>query len=72
MIYIENYYTLLLFRFCQGFCVGVYSALAPLIIKELSPNEISGTLGTYAQLNVCGGVTFGCILTYVLKKITGD
>jgi MFS family permease len=71
-IYIPNFYTLLLFRFLQGFCVGAYSAIAPLIIKELSPTEISGTLGSYAQLMVCGGVFFGCIFKYILYKITGD
>jgi hypothetical protein len=52
--------------------VGIYSSLASLIIKELSPTEISGTLGSYTQLNVCFGVFFGCIFSYILKKITGD
>jgi MFS family permease len=71
-IYIPNFYTLLLFRFLQGFCVGAYSSVAPLIIKELSPTEISGTLGSYTQLLVTLGVFFGCIFKYILYKITGD
>jgi len=32
-IYVPTFYTLLIFRFWQGFCVGAYSAIAPLIIK---------------------------------------
>lgn len=52
--------------------MGVYSALAPLIIKELSPTEISGTLGSYTQLFVTVGVFFGVFFAYILKKITGD
>lgn len=29
-------------------------------------------MGSYAQLFVCSGVTFGCFFAYILKKITGD
>ena len=52
--------------------MGAYSSVAPLMIKELSPTEISGTLGSYAQLLVTIGVFFGCIFKYILFKITGD
>jgi SP family sugar:H+ symporter-like MFS transporter len=72
LIYIEVFYSLLLFRLIQGFCVGCYSAIAPLIIKELAPIEISGTLGSLSQLNVTIGVFLGSFISYVLKKITGD
>lgn len=72
LIYIQTFPTLVFFRLCQGFCVGFFSAIAPLIIKELSPTEISGTLGSYAQLNICLGVFIGCFFTYILQKATGD
>jgi MFS family permease len=72
LIYIQYFPTLIFFRLCQGFCVGFYSAIAPLIIKELAPNEISGTLGSYSQLLVCLGVFIGCFFTYILIKATGD
>jgi MFS family permease len=71
-IFIEQFYTLLFFRLWQGFCVGFYSAIVPLMVKELSPTEISGTMGSYAQLNTCMGVFTGCIFAYILKKVTGD
>ncbi len=33
LIYIPNFYTLILFRLCQGFCVGVFSTLSSLMVK---------------------------------------
>lgn len=72
LIFIENFYVLVFLRLCQGFCVGFYSAIAPLIIKELSPVEISGTLGVFAQLNVAGGCFFGCFFEFILSAATGD
>lgn len=53
-------------------CVGVFSALAPLVVKEISPIEISGTLGTAVQLNISFGVLFAYVLNYSLKKIMND
>jgi len=52
--------------------VGTYTVIVPLIIKEISPVEISGTLGTYNQLAICSGGTFACFFAYALKKATGD
>ena len=46
--------------------------LAPLVIKELAPLNIKGTLVSLVQLLICTGIFFGYLLTYVLKKITGD
>ena len=72
MLYIQNFYSLVIFRFLQGFIVGAYSAVSPLYIMEIAPKEISGTLGSYNQLLVCFGCFFACIFAYILKKITGD
>jgi len=33
LLYVPNFYILLLARVLQGVCVGVFSALSPLIIK---------------------------------------
>ena len=68
MLYIENFYSLLLFRVLQGFVVGAYSAITPLYINEISPVEISGTLGSYTQLLVCFGCFFASFFAYILKK----
>lgn len=50
----------------QGVCVGFYSAIAPLIIKEFAPTEIAGTLGAFNQLFVAFGVFFACLFQYIL------
>ena len=71
-IYVPNFYTLMTFRLIQGACVGIFSAIPPIIIKELSPIEVSGTVGTLVQLNITVGILIGYLLTYILKKITGD
>lgn len=69
LIFIQNYYSLILMRLFQGMCVGFYSAIANLIVKELSPTEISGTMGTFPQLNVTLGVVFGCFFRYLLSYV---
>lgn len=33
LIFIPNFFTFLVFRFGQGVCVGIFSGLAPLIIR---------------------------------------
>jgi MFS family permease len=72
LLFIRNVFTLMIFRVIQGMCVGVFSALAPLVVKEISPIEISGTLGTAVQLNISFGVLFAYVLNYSLKKIMND
>ena len=70
--FIQSFELLLIVRLCQGVCVGIYSVLAPLVIKELAPLNIKGTLVSLVQLLICTGIFFGYLSTYVLKKITGD
>lgn len=69
LIYIQNPAMLFFCRFVQGICVGFYSAIAPLIIKEFAPTEIAGTLGTFSQLFVAFGVFFACLEQVVFKSI---
>lgn len=56
----------------QGICVGAFSSISPLIIREICPRELSGMMGNFSQLNLTVGVFFGQFLSYVLKKWTGD
>lgn len=72
LIMIKNPYTFFVCRFMQGMCTGFYSAIAPLIIKEFSPTEIAGTLGTFNQLLVGFGVFFACLLQLILKKVNDE
>ena len=72
LLFIPNVFTFMIFRVIQGMCVGIFSALAPLVVKEISPVEISGTLGTIVQLSISFGVLFAYVLNYSLKKIMDD
>lgn len=71
-LFIQNQYTFLISRLMQGVCVGFYSAIAPLIIKEFAPIEIAGTLGAFNQLFVAFGVFFCCLFQYILKVANGS
>ena len=69
---IQNTYTLFAARIGQGLCVGLYSAIVPLIIKELAPVQISGTLGALNQFSVAFGVFFSFFFEFILSQIFDD
>lgn len=52
--------------------MGCYSAITPVIIKELSPTEISGTLGAINQVFISSGVFFSFCFKYILEAIADD
>jgi MFS family permease len=72
LIFIPNFYTFLVFRGFQGICAGAFTSISPLIIKEITPLEVLGKMGSFSQLNLGFGVFFGQLLSYILKKWTGD
>lgn len=49
-------------RLLTGFASGSLSVIVPLYTSEIAENEIRGTLGTYFQLQVTGGILF----TYIV------
>lgn len=49
-------------RLLTGFATGSFSVIVPLYTSEIAEKEIRGTLGTYFQLQVTGGILF----TYVV------
>ena len=56
----------------QGFCVGLYSALIPLLIKEYSPTEICGTFGALNQTLIAFGVFFAYVLQLILLQFSKE
>ncbi len=72
LLYIKNPYTLFIVRILQGVCVGFYSAITPVIIKETSPNEISGTLGALNQFFIAFGCFFAFFFKFILEKAADD
>lgn len=45
-------------RLLTGFASGSFSVIVPLYTSEIAEKEIRGTLGTYFQLQVTGGILF--------------
>ena len=72
LLYIPNFYSLLLCRVLQGLCIGFHSATTNLIIKEIAPPELSGPMGSLSAINMSVGGTFIFALVYALRKFTGD
>ena len=62
MIRDEN--VLLASRLIQGCCIGFYSVFVPLLIREFSPVEIYGSLGTSNQLFI----TMGILSAYAINQ----
>ncbi len=72
LTFIPNFYTLILSRLAQGFCVGAFSSICSLMVKELAPTEIGGSLGAFLELNLCAGNFVAFFANYCFKKITND
>ena len=62
---IFNFFALIIGRFVMGLWVGAWATLCPLIVAEISPPQISSTLGTFNQL-MC---VIGIFLGYLLEKM---
>ena len=65
IIQIPNVYVLLIFRIMQGVLSGMFLALVPIYIHEISPKEIVGSFGAFTQWNI----GFGCLLSYLMGMI---
>ena len=72
LLFVPSFELLVGCRICQGVCVGVYSSITSMIIKELAPIEISGVLGSIVQVSIVLGMFLPYMLVYALKKATGD
>ena len=71
-VYIPNFYTLVLSRLVLGLCVGAATSLPTIIIKEIAPVEISGSLGSLVQTSIVFAMSACYFMVYVLIKVTGD
>ncbi|XP_046383724.1 facilitated trehalose transporter Tret1-like isoform X2 [Ischnura elegans] len=49
-------------RFFCGMSGGAFAVVAPVYIGETAQKDIRGTLGTYFQLMICGGILFAYIV----------
>lgn len=72
LLYYTNFEFFVFARLFQGYCTGLLSSIAPLMMKELSPTEISGTLTSCHQIFITCGATFGFVFSLLLSFIMND
>ena len=66
IIFIPNFGLLIFCRIVQGICAGLYSSITPLIIKEVVPFEVSGTLGAFSEMFINIGIVIGFFLQFLI------
>lgn len=67
MVLTGSTWLLLMGRVLQGFCVGNFSSLVPLMVREFSPLELTGSFGALMAPSIGIGFFFAYLLSYVLK-----
>ena len=72
LLYFAGFKVYMLIRFGQGMCAGIFSAIVPLIIKEITPFELSGFFGVFQQIFITVGIFMACFISFILSLITGD
>ena len=66
---VKNLYSLIFFRLIQGSFTGVFSSLVPLYIKEFSPLELNGKMGTLFQMLTVFGLSLAFFISYICSLI---
>jgi MFS family permease len=69
---VTDYKVFFVVRFLQGAVCGLFSAVVPTIIKEISPHDISSITGSFANASIIAGLFFLYLFGYLLKLVTGD
>ena len=59
-------------RIIQGVCIGLYSSIVPMYIKEMSPINLAGTFGAFVQVFMAIGTFFAFFFTYLMSLILDD
>jgi MFS family permease len=72
MSMVTNYKIFFVVRFLQGACCGLFSAVIPMIIREVSPHEISSITGLFANAFIIVGIFFLYLFGYLLGVVTGN
>ena len=67
LVLLQKEWLLVSGRLIQGACVGMYSGLVPIMVKEIAPIEILRTLGAIKNLLIVFGYFFGFLLSYILS-----
>lgn len=66
LIFITNFGVFVVMRLIQGFCIGLYTSTISVHISEISPVEISGSVGCFTQIFISLGVATAFLFYYIL------
>jgi MFS transporter, SP family, arabinose:H+ symporter len=69
---IQSLPALLAGRFLAGASVGISSVIVPIYVNEMSPEEVSGQMGTWFQTNINVGILIGYLWGFGVPKVLGE
>ena len=71
LVNITNFYALLIGRMIEGICVGFYSAIAPMYLREIAPKEMRPMMGLFFSMGKVVGVLIAIFLELALNGVDG-
>jgi SP family galactose:H+ symporter-like MFS transporter len=72
LVNITTFMTLIAGRFIEGICVGFYSAIAPIYLREIAPKEMRRMMGLFFSFGKILGVLFVISLELIFGAINLD
>lgn len=72
LVNITTFGTLIAGRFIEGICVGYYTTIAPIYLKEIAPKELRRMLGLFFSFGKIIGVLFVIILELIFDAAPFD
>lgn len=72
LVNITNFGILIAGRFIEGICVGYYTTIAPIYLKEIAPKELRGLLGLFFSFGKVVGVLFIIMLELIFDACPFD
>jgi MFS family permease len=72
LVNITYFGTLITGRFIEGICVGYYTTIAPIYLKEIAPKELRRMLGLFFSFGKIIGVLFVIMLELIFDKCPFD
>ena len=68
IVNVNNFGALIAGRFLEGICVGFYSAIAPIYLREIAPKELRKMLGLFFSFGKILGVLISIIVELIVVQ----
>jgi|688.fasta_scaffold1026142_1 SP family galactose:H+ symporter-like MFS transporter len=69
LVNMTSFGTLVAGRFIEGICIGYYTTIAPIYLKEIAPKELRKLLGLFFSLGKIIGVLVVIILELIFHAL---